>query len=193
MKHLTDPSSESEIIRRIVEGEKQLFAVIVDRYKSKVYGIIRSMGLNHQDSQDIAQEAFVKVYRSLANYRDEGHFSAWLYRIVVHAVKDLQRRNRVRSASNEGPPEPSHQHTPEQLVLQKEMQREIYRQLQELPLNYRLVLLLKYTNDLTYEEICEITGLNADQVRNAMHRGRKSLKKQIENKGGIWFETYIKG
>ncbi|MBT2763448.1 sigma factor [Paenibacillus sp. ISL-20] len=73
---MTDPSSETEIIRRIVEGEKQLFAVIVDRYKIKVYGIIRSMGLNHQDSQDIAQEAFVKIYRSLANYRDEGHFSA---------------------------------------------------------------------------------------------------------------------
>ncbi|MGC6588148.1 RNA polymerase sigma factor [Paenibacillus sp. Dod16] len=190
---MTDASSETEIIRRIVGGEKQLFAVIVDRYKIKVYGIIRSMGLNHQDSQDIAQEAFVKIYRSLANYRDEGHFSAWVYRIVVHAVKDLQRRNRIRSASNEGTHELSHQHTPEQFVLQKEMQRELYHQLQELPFKYRLVLLLKYTNDLTYEEICEITGLNADQVRNAMHRGKKNLKKQIENKGGIWFETYIKG
>lgn len=108
-------------------------------------------------------------------------------------MKDLQRRNRIRSASNEGTHEPSHQHTPEQFVLQKEMQRELYHQLQELPFKYRLVLLLKYTNDLTYEEICEITGLNADQVRNAMHRGKKNLKKQIENKGGIWFETYIKG
>lgn len=190
---MTDLSSEEEIIRRIIGGEKQLFALIVDRYKNKVYGIIRSMGVNHQDSQDIAQEAFVKIYRSLAKYRDEGHFSAWVYKIVVNAVKDLKRQKKIQPVADEYIPESSHDHTPEQHVLQKEMQREVYRRLQEIPMKYRIVLLLKYTNDLTYEEIGEITGLNASQIRNAIHRGKQSLKKQIQDRGGIWLETYIKG
>lgn len=83
--------------------------------------------------------------------------------------------------------------TPEKRLSHKEMKREIHLQLKQLPETYKLVLLLKYTNELTYEEIATITDMNDAQVRNALYRGKKMLRKQMERKGGLsTYEAYFK-
>ena len=185
---------EDELVRRIVAGEKQLFAIIVDRYKNKVFGLLRGMGASHPDAQDLAQDTFIRVYRNLATRREGSSFSAWIYTIAVNRMRDFMRQQKpVMVADTLELVEAAEEGTPEKTVLQQEMKREIVQQLDRLPEAYRLVLLLKYTNELSYEEIARITGMNQLQVRNALYRGKKALRKQMDRKGGLSiYEAYSK-
>ncbi|MEY8744030.1 sigma-70 family RNA polymerase sigma factor [Bacillales bacterium AN1005] len=190
---MAEQLQEEELIERIIGGEKQLFAVLVDRYKNKVFGIMRGMGASHQDAQDLAQDTFIRIYRYLPTRRAGSSFSSWVYTIAVNRMRDFLREKKSVMTAVDNGLERRHDNTPEQQVLHKEMQREIYRQMDELPEAYRLVLLLKYTNELSYEEIAEITGMSSGQVRNALHRGKKSLKKKLERRGGLaTYEAYSK-
>lgn len=191
--YMAQQLQEEELIERIIGGEKQLFAVLVDRYKNKVFGIMRGMGASHQDAQDLAQDTFIRIYRYLPTRRAGSSFSSWVYTIAVNRMRDFLREKKPMMTAVDNGLERSHDNTPEQQVLHKEMQREIYRQMDELPEAYRLVLLLKYTNELSYEEIAEITGMSPGQVRNSLHRGKKSLKKKLERRGGLaTYEAYSK-
>lgn len=183
---MSHPHQEEELIQRIIEGDKQLFAHLVDRYKNKVYGIFRGMGANHQDAQDLTQDTFVRIYRYLPTRQAERSFSSWVYTIAVNIMRDHIRRLKPVTPKAEPDVQRADDLTPEKHMLQKEMKREIYRQLEQLPEPYRLVLLLKYTNELSYEEIGEVTGLSAAQIRNALYRGKKSLQKQMKHRGGEW-------
>lgn len=191
--YMTQQIPEEELIQRIIAGDKQLFAVLVDRYKNKVFGILRGMGASHQDAQDLAQDTFLRIYRYLPTRREGSSFSSWVYTIVVNRMRDFMRQQKpVMTAVHTGL-EQTNGETPEKHVLHKEMQREIYRQMEQLPESYRLVLLLKYTNELSYEEIADITDMSSAQVRNALYRGKKTLKKQMERKGGLsTYEAYSK-
>lgn len=191
--YMTQHIQEEELIARIIAGDKQLFALLVDRYKIKVYGILRGMGASHPDAQDLAQDTFIRIYRYLPSRREGSSFSSWVYTIAVNRMRDFIRQKKPVMTAVESVMEPASEETPERHVLHKEMQREIYRQMEQLPESYRLVLLLKYTNELSYEEISDITGMSAAQVRNAMYRGKKMLKKQMERKGGLaTYEAYSK-
>ncbi|MGQ8870781.1 RNA polymerase sigma factor [Paenibacillus sp. TSA_86.1] len=181
MTHLVP---EEELIQRIIDGDKQLFSVLVDRYKNKVYGIMRGMGASHPDAQDLAQDTFIRIYRYLPTRRAGSSFSAWVYSIAVNIMRDHMRKRKPVMTADQKIDSVSEE-TPEKRLLHKEMQREIHRQLEQLPETYRLVLLLKYTNELSYEEIATITDMSDAQVRNALYRGKKMLRKQMERKGGL--------
>jgi RNA polymerase sigma-70 factor (ECF subfamily) len=189
---MTQPPQDAELIERIINGDKQLFAVLVDRYKNKIYGIFCGMGACHQDAQDLAQETFIRVYRSLPSHREGSRFFSWMYTIAVNLMRDQLRQK--KPVLTDAPPEAisPNDKSPEQQLLQQEMKREIHHQLDELPEQYRLVLLLKYTNELSYEEIADIANMSTSQVKNALYRGKKMLKKRIERKGGILLEAKLK-
>ncbi|MBR2567274.1 MAG: sigma-70 family RNA polymerase sigma factor [Paenibacillus sp.] len=185
---MTQQVPEEELIQRIIDGDKQLFSVIVDRYKHKVYGIMRGMGASHPDAQDLAQDTFIRIYRYLPTRREGSSFSAWVYTIAVNMMRDHMRRvkSTTTRVNEESYTQGIEESTPEKQILQQEMKREIYRHLEQLPDSYRLVLLLKYTNELSYEEISEVTGMSAAQIRNALYRGKKSLQKQLKQARGEW-------
>ncbi|MFC9706854.1 RNA polymerase sigma factor [Paenibacillus sp. NPDC056933] len=190
---MTQQIPEEELIQRIIAGDKQLFAVLVDRYKHKVFGILRGMGASHSDAQDLAQDTFLRIYRYLPSRRQGSSFSSWVYTIAVNRMRDFMRQQKPVMTAVHPALEQTSDETPEKHVLHKEMQREIYRQMEQLPESYRLVLLLKYTNELSYEEIADITDMSSAQVRNALYRGKKTLKKQMERKGGLsTYEAYSK-
>ncbi|NGZ77108.1 RNA polymerase sigma factor [Saccharibacillus alkalitolerans] len=180
--------TEAELLRRIAAGDKQRYAEIVDRYKGKVYGLLRGMGANHQDAQDLAQETFIRAYRKLESLREGERFSAWIYSIAVNAMRDFTRRRRPLYIEDEQVPEPRSDDTPEKQVLNLEMRREVHRLLERLPEKYRIVLLLRYTNELSYDEIADITGLSENQVKNRIYRAKKSLYKKVQAEGGVRYE-----
>lgn len=190
--YMTHLIPEEELIQRIIDGDKQLFSVLVDRYKNKVYGIIRGMGASHPDAQDLAQDTFIRIYRYMPTRREGSSFSAWVYTIAVNIMRDHMRKKKPMMTADQEIESVS-EDTPEKRLLHKEMKREIHLQLEQLPETYKLVLLLKYTNELTYEEIATITDMNDAQVRNALYRGKKMLRKQMERKGGLsTYEAYFK-
>lgn len=181
--------TDDAIIALVLNGTPERFADLVNKYKQKVYGILVGMGATHEDAQDIAQEAFMKAYRKLATHESGKSFAAWLYTIVVRTYQDKFKRKSLTMIELDT----DHiieEDTPELIYLQVESKEDIQRLMLQLPATQRLVLLLRYTEELTYEEMCVVTGLTIHQVKNALYRGKQSLKRRIEQKGAY---TYGKG
>ncbi len=180
--------TETEILRRIAEGEREHYAEIVERYKDKVYGLLRGMGAKHQDAQDLAQETFIRAYRGLSELREYEHFPAWIYKIAVNLMRDFTKKKRPIPTGEAERLDSGNEETPEKMLLAKEMRREVHRILESLPDQERLILLLRYTNELSYEEIADLTGLRLTQVRNRLHRAKKKLYRNLQNEGGASYE-----
>lgn len=180
--------SERELIHRIVAGSKQDFRILVDRYKQKIYSLLRGMGASPMDAQDLTQEAFIKAYRKLASHQPDKSFASWLYAIAANLLKDHKKKYRFEEHSI-GQAEAAVSDGPEQSVLRTERRTEFQRLLARLPANYRMALLLRYTNDLSYEEIGELLEVPVSKVQNDLYRAKKRLKQlMIEDKEGMEYE-----
>lgn len=171
-------SDDEIIIAEVLLGNRETFALLVDKYKSGLYRLLLGMGASHQDAQDLAQETFFKAYQKLCEHRGQSSFAAWLYAIAINQFKTLKRRKSMGFAGNSLLQEKDRGPTPEEQYMRKEDKLEMQRRLSKLPERYRIVLLLHYTNELTYEEISAITGMPMHQVKNRLHRARQKLKKQ---------------
>lgn len=175
---LTDDHS---IIEAVLNGNKQAYADIVRRYQNKLYGLFRKMGSSEADAEDLTQETLLKAYRKLASHHSSQSFAGWIYTIAVNLQKDRGRRKKLESPAQE---DINERETPESKLLQKELRSELDRLLERLPEQYRLVLILRYTNQLNHEEIAGITGMSVRQITNAIHRAKISLRKIVEVKEG---------
>ncbi|WP_234340142.1 RNA polymerase sigma factor [Gorillibacterium timonense] len=174
---LTDDHS---IIEAVLKGNKQAYADIVRRYQNKLYGLFRKMGSSEADAQDLTQETLLKAYRKLATHNPTQSFAGWIYTIAVHLQKDRAGRKGADSLRDDR----YERETPESKLLQKELRSELDRLLEELPEHYRLVLILRFTNQLTPKEIADITGMSIRQVTNTVFRAKASLRKIVEDKEG---------
>nr|WP_275984136.1 sigma-70 family RNA polymerase sigma factor [Paenibacillus hamazuiensis] len=159
-----------------MEGHKEDYAFLVNRYKNKIYGLLRGMGADDQDAQDLTQETFIRAYRKLASHDPGKRFAAWIYAIAANMLKDLQRKKRRSDGPAGSFPELSPRDGPEDALLREEHRRELHVLLQNLPPNYRIVLLLRYTNDLSYEEMSEVLNVPLIKVQNDLYRAKKRLK-----------------
>jgi len=168
------------IIEAVLKGDKQAYAGIVRRYQNKLYGLFRKMGSSEADAQDLTQETLLKAYRKLAAHNPAQSFAGWIYTIAINLQKDRGYRRKANPL-----PEDSYEpETPESMLLKKELRSELHLLLEELPEHYRLVLLLRYTNQLSHQEIADITGLSVRQVTNIVFRAKTSLRKIVEAKEG---------
>lgn len=183
---LTDDHS---IVEAVLNGNKQAYADIVRRYQNKLYGLFRKMGSSEADAQDLTQETLLKAYHKLAAHNPEQSFAGWIYTIAVNLQKDRGSRKKpdlVHEDSYE-------RETPESKLLQKELRSELDCLLEALPEHYRLVLILRYTNQLSHKEIADITGMSVRQVTNAVFRAKINLRKIVKAKEGQrydFLETY---
>ncbi|WP_245856018.1 RNA polymerase sigma factor [Paenibacillus rigui] len=165
-------------IRSVLEGNKEHYAFIVKLYKDKVYALLRGMGASAADAQDLTQETFIKAYRKLASHDPDKSFPSWLYAIAANLFKDFYKRKRWPECELDLN-QPAPVDGPEEQWLLTEQRSEIHRRLGQLPANYRMVLLLRYTNDLTYEEIAESLGIPVSKVQNDLYRAKKSLQRRM--------------
>jgi RNA polymerase sigma factor (sigma-70 family) len=175
---MEEQTDDKTVIREVLAGNREAFALLVDKYKAGLYRLLLGMGASAQDAQDLAQESFIKAYQKLPDHNGQSSFAAWLYAIAINRLRDLQRRKKVSLAAIPLLAQKDHPSTPEEQYMRKEEELEWQKRLSGLPDRYRIILLLRYTNELTYQEICGITGLNMHQVKNRLHRARQKLKKQ---------------
>lgn len=177
------------LIGEVLAGDKQAYAGLVDRYKNKLYGLFRKMGLPEADAQDLTQETLFKAYRKLASHRQEQSFSSWLHAIALNLYRDRGRRKvplpqgeacENAAADNSG--------TLEDRVLRQELRSELDQLLATLPEHYRLAMVLRYVGQLSHEEIAELTGMTASQINNALHRAKQSLRKKMTAEEGTRYE-----
>jgi RNA polymerase sigma-70 factor (ECF subfamily) len=140
---------------------------------------------------DLSQEIFIKIYASLSRYRPEFKFSTWIYKIAHNAAIDHLRRNagRERSISNGSESEPqqlvieSKGLSPEQQSEREERRIQIESVVRLLPTAYRELIVLRHSQDLTYEEIVEVTGLPLGTVKNRLFRAREMMRQQFLLRG----------
>jgi RNA polymerase sigma-70 factor (ECF subfamily) len=157
-------------------GDQAAFGRLVEAYSGPVYNLAYRMLGNAPEAEDAAQETFVRMYTKLHTYQPERKLSSWVLSIASHYCIDRLRRRRWNWLSLDEEPVaaalPSHQRGPEELVLRQEMRDEVQGLVDRLSPPYRIPLILRYWNDMSYEEIAEAMGLTVQAVKSRLHRGR---------------------
>lgn len=186
----SDHADENAIIVRCLAGERQAYAVLVERYKDLVHDLVYRMVGDSDEAEDISQEAFIQAYRSLREFRRESRFSTWLCRIALNRSKDtLRRRGREVGlpASRDGEPYVpdvvDERETPPVALERREREELVHRTLARLPVRYREVVVLRHIEGLEYREIGAILGIPAGAARVRTFRGREMLRRLLEREG----------
>lgn len=173
---------DAEIIRQVLAGHNEKFAVLVERYQAPLIHFLRRTLGKDEDVFDCAQEAFLAAYRNLSRYSEEHPFRAWLYTIARNKAVDLLRK-RLREVPlilDENLVD--HQPLPEEVWLAKEQASMLAGVLKELPEYYAQALYLRYRQELTYEEIGMILEVPVSRVKTYLHRGKEKLRQHLERR-----------
>ena len=183
--------SDAELIVKAISGREEGFEELVRRYQRPIVGYIYRMLGDYDASLDVSQEVFIKVYKSLDKYSSEYKFSTWLYRIAHNATIDHIRRNSQNLQSLETESEDgayqmqleSSAPTPEQNQERREWKSEIESVVKCLPSTYRELILLRHTQELSYDEIAEVTNLPLGTVKNRLFRAREMMREIFIERG----------
>ncbi len=186
----SDRADEKAIIARCLNGEREAYGVLVERYKDLVHNLVYRMVGDAEAAEDIAQEAFVKAYLSLGDFRGDSRFSTWLCRIALNRCTDiLRRRGRevgVRDTRNGEPYVPDLQDDRETAPVtleRREREQVLQRALGGLPVKYREAVVLRHIEGLPYREIGRILGIPAGAAKVRTFRGREMLRRILESEG----------
>ena len=183
--------SDRDLVATAVSGIEGSFEELVRRYQRPISAYVYRMVGNYESALDLTQEIFIKVYGSLRRYRPEFKFSTWIYKIAHNSAVDHLRRNATREQSlvvgADGDqfdlPIESSRLSPEQESERKERRGEIESVVRSLPANYRELIILRHSQDLSYEEIVDVTGLPLGTVKNRLFRAREMMRQQFVEKG----------
>ncbi|WP_289140840.1 RNA polymerase sigma factor [uncultured Brevibacillus sp.] len=178
---------DTELVRLALEEDHQAYARLVDKYKGKIFAFLYRMLGQAEDAQDMAQEVFTKVYFQLNKFRPNSNFSAWLYRMAANHCLDELRRQKRSVQTTEEELELIDAETPEDVFLQKEQKQMLLRQVMGLEEEYRLVVVLRYIDQLSYREISETMAIPMTTVQMRLHRARKKLRDGLE-RGGTFYD-----
>jgi RNA polymerase sigma-70 factor, ECF subfamily len=178
-------------IKQVLRGDQDAFAEVIELYKDKVFQICFRMLGNRHEAEDISQEAFIRAYVNIHTFNQKRKFSTWLYRIATNLCIDRIRKKKpdyyldAEVTGTEGltmySQVAAEGQLPEEEVEEMELQAEIQRQILKLPDKYRSVIVLKYIEELSLQEISEILDLPLGTVKTRIHRGREALRKQLRN------------
>lgn len=181
---------DEELVNRSKSGDINAFEELVCRYERKIYSLTYRLMGNHEDANDFAQEAFLKAFQAIQNFRGEASFITWISRIATNVCRDeLRKRYRIKTESldekitlDEGEvvkqhisPEPG----PAELYEQRDFQERIQRYINTLSPEFRLVLILRDINGYSYEEIAEELECSLGTVKSRINRARNYLKQKI--------------
>jgi RNA polymerase sigma-70 factor, ECF subfamily len=182
---------DQDLVASAAAGHEGGFEELVRRYQRPISAYVYRMVGDYEAALDLTQEIFIKVYGSLARYRSEFKFSTWIYKIAHNCAVDHLRRNNGREQSLvsgvEGDhyelPLESHGPSPEQESEREERRIEIEGVVRSLPAAYRELIILRHSQDLTYEEIMEVTGMPLGTVKNRLFRAREMMRQQFLQRG----------
>lgn len=183
--------NEQTLVDRICSGETRAFQELVERYKKKIYFLAYDIVGDYHEAEDVSQEVFIKVFRSIKTFRRDSKMSSWLYQITVNTSIDLLRRksskpsiavdNFEKTSIQENFPGSGGIHTedPERSAEASMMQKHISRSLQKVSPKERAVFVMRHYNDLKTAEIAEILNISQGAVKAFLFRAIKKLRKEL--------------
>jgi RNA polymerase sigma-70 factor (ECF subfamily) len=189
---------ESRLVRRLQERDEAAFREMVRTYEQRVYNLVYRMLGNREEAEDLAQDVFVTVFKSIDSFRGDSKLSTWIYRIAVNHCKNrhkyLARRryhaNQPLDAASErdaagrdgGPALPLQAHIsePDKLLMGLQLEEAIQREIAALEEDQRLLIILRDVQGLSYQEIATISQLPEGTVKSRLHRARMTLKDRLQ-------------
>lgn len=184
---------ERSLLRRLRDRDERAFKELIDDHRDRVFNITYRMLGNRAEAEDVAQEVFITVFKHIESFREESKFSTWLYRVTVNTCKNrikylARRHDRDRDELDETSQQangavngaPVRAAQPDKALASAQMEQLLQEAIAALDDDQRAVVILRDVEDLSIEEICEITGLPDGTVKSRLHRARLVLRKKMQ-------------
>ncbi|MDF1543716.1 MAG: sigma-70 family RNA polymerase sigma factor [bacterium] len=188
--------SERELIARAKAGDFSAFSALIDKHKSRIYGLARKLAGNDQDAEDIMQDTFLKAIDKIGQFRGEAAFGTWLYSIALNEGRSLLSKQKwtelqpVEAYLPSGGSSDMHSEQaarlfdwkdPHKLLEQEELRAIIDNAIAELPYQYRVAFLLRYSEELSIKEISELIGESVAATKSRVLRARLALRDTLSS------------
>ena len=173
-------NSDQEVISRVLAGDRDAFAILIQRYSDPLYRHALGMTGSPDVAEDILQMSLIKAYQHLAEVR--GRFDAWVFRIVANGCKDWLKNIRRTHLSYEEDDQPSSYATPEEELDRTELRSDLDRALASLPASLREAFIMKHVEGRSYEEMADLLGTTVGALKMRVHRAREALQVLLEEK-----------
>lgn len=182
---------DKALLRRLRDRDERAFRELVDAHRDRVFNITYRMLGNRAEAEDVAQEVFIAVFKTIDSFREESKFSTWLYRVAVNHCKNrikylARRHERDRDELDEASPSannasfgPTKGVRPDRALEGAQMEVLLQEAIASLDEEHREVVILRDVEELSIEEICDITGLPDGTVKSRLHRARAALRKKL--------------
>lgn len=180
---------DSELVRRVQQGDKRAFDLLVQKYQHKVINLISRFVSDQSECHDVAQETFIKAYRALDNFRGDSQFYTWLYRIAANTAKNhLASKSRKTPTLSVDVDDAEHFSgdnglkdftNPENQLLTEELERTVFSAIDKLPDDLKSAITLREIEGLSYEEIAEVMDCPIGTVRSRIFRARDAIDKEL--------------
>ncbi len=180
------------LLRRLRGRDERAFRELIAAHRDRVFNITYRMLGHRQEAEDVAQEVFISVFKTIDTFREEAKFSTWLYRVTVNHCKNrikylARRHDRERDeldetsrAANNAVDGPQALKAPDRALAGAQIEKLMQEAIASLDEDHRVVVVLRDVEDLTIEEICEITSLPDGTVKSRLHRARLALRKKLQ-------------
>jgi len=176
---------DAQLVTASKNGDQDAFSLLVQRYQRRVFNLVFRMLQNYEEASEITQEAFLAAWQGLRSFRGEARFSTWLYRIAYNcALKQLEARKREQALHLALQAEQTFEedgHTGQTAHLEMlDNQEMVQEQLSQLPPKYRIVLILRHLQDMSYEEMAEVLTMPIGTIKTHLFRARNLLKERLQ-------------
>ncbi|MDX2251088.1 MAG: sigma-70 family RNA polymerase sigma factor [Nitrospira sp.] len=182
---LADNPTDAQLVTRSLAQDHEAFGQLIDRHASAIVNLAYRMVGNQAEAEDLAQEAFLAAFKALSTFRADAKFSTWLYRIASNKCKDWLRVKRPGQGQYDVDADEqldlhvSEDRTPEDLLAQQQVAKELDQAIQRLPPLYREAFVLKHIEGLSYEEMENILGVGGDTLKMRVYKGRVQLSREL--------------
>ena len=187
---MSERDADWQLVQRVQRGDKRAFDLLVGKYQRKLFRLLSRLIRDPAEIEDVAQEAFVKAYRALPNFRGESAFYTWLYRIAINTAKNYlvaqgrraptQTETEISDAENFDDGESLRtEDTPDRMLLSKQVAEAVNRAIERLPEDLRTALVLRELEGLTYEEIAASMNCPIGTVRSRIFRAREAVAEEL--------------
>ena len=186
------PKDNSELIKRAIEGDETAYRQLMENYRGAIFNLLYRMVQNKEETEDLVQEAFIKAFKALPSFNEEYAFSTWLYKIAINNCIDHMRKKRLKTysinkplRSKDGELErefPDSSLSPDKELLHDERARLIETAIDELPEHYKIAIIMRHSEEKSYEEIAKFLDIPLGTVKARIFRAREMLKKRLKGK-----------
>lgn len=180
-----DGLDDAQLVQASQRGDQDAFAVLMQRHQRRVFNMILRMLQDYEEANEITQEAFLAAWKGLPAFRGEALFSTWLYRIAYNCcLRQLEQRKQERTLQVAMQTEQILQRVNEEKLAEEiielhDWQIAVRKQLEKLPTRYRLVLILRHLQEMTYEEMAEVLATPVGTIKTHLFRARHLLKERL--------------